>query len=77
VKIRIQAEPGELEVRRADVERVLRQLGEDPICKAGHGDQSQRKLDYKVMQDLVDRGRRRQTERIRRLMLKRIQEIIG
>lgn len=79
MKLRIEAEPGELQERLGDVIRLLEQVGLEkavPGLPDTHTDQEPRPLDYKVLQGSVVRANQRQVQRIKRLMLQRIAKVL-
>lgn len=88
MKIRIEAEPGELEANGDKAVELVRRLAgmdadappswtEDHVHKAeGAGDQLPRKLDIKALQQLAEEARRKHVTRIQRVMWTRIQDVL-
>lgn len=79
MKVRIEAEPGELQERLGDLIRALRAAALEkalPGIPGSHTDQEPRPLDYEVLQGAVARANQRQVRRIQRAMQKRIAQIL-
>lgn len=81
MKIRVEeSHPGELQERLDDAIKVLQDLAFEKALLPGlprsHSDREPRPLDYKVLQTAVTRANRRQVQRVKRIMDKRIAELL-
>jgi len=79
MKIRVEAEPGELQERLGDAIKVLQTLSLEkalPGIPDTHTDQEPRPLDYEVLQAAVVRANQRQVVRIKRALDKRVAQIL-
>lgn len=75
MKIRIEAAPGELQSRLEDVQRLLERVALEKALPV-HGDAEPRPLESEALQAAVVRAGQRQTARIRRIMVRRIEQIL-
>jgi hypothetical protein len=88
MKIRIEAEPGELEARGDEAVNIVRQLAgmdidtdpswtEDHVHKAdAAGDNLPRHLDHKALRQLAMAARREHVTKIQRVTWTRIQDVL-
>jgi hypothetical protein len=78
VRIRIEAEPGELEDRAEDVVRVVERLCGRELLKADPNEQitqTPAQFEYDVIEDSVKQSRRK-AKQIRKVMLAKIAEVL-
>lgn len=78
MKVTITAAPGELATRSDDLRKVVDRLVADLVKARGPSDQIDqkvRKLDYDALQGTVERSQKH-VERIRRVMVRRIAEVL-
>ena len=76
MKIRIEAEPGELEGRLEEALATVRELGGGELCKADLGGEPDRPPAWPVLEQAVYRARRHQVDRVQRIMQRRIAEVV-
>ena len=81
MRVAIDAKPGELEARLDEVLATIREMAGGELCKAdpepAAGDHGPRPFDDPVLEELLQRMKRRHVERIQRIMQRRIGEVVA
>jgi hypothetical protein len=76
MKISIDAKPGELESRLDEALATVREMAGGDLCKAVGDTKADNPPEWEVVETAVNRARRRQVDRIQRVMQRRFAEVI-